>query len=371
MGMTHIERFENAIACKPVDRTTYVNFDGGLIGKWISDEFLPGDMYTRPEWALDTIIEAGQKMGGDTLPAYIYGPMMSADYTGIVYRTPGLELPPEEVFQVIEADPLDDAGIDFILENGIQEWEDKYVIPNWPEEAGPATDRGIELSMIYAQKCAAANGDDPWYDMPLPGYGGPLLYSMTRGFTECLMDMYMEPDRTRQIMQMFAEWEIAMTEAMFAEMGGMPAVCIAMARFDDRTAGPESFDKVCWPVFQYYIDYAREHDKLLIVHADGYWTKIFNEHLHEFTTEKTLIQLDGFTDIDAVAENFVNNKICMQGDIPPTMLFMKNPKAVHDRVMHLKELYGNGLILSSGCGAPFNTDFDNLQAFIDAANEAL
>ena len=66
--MTHVERFENAVACKPVDRTCYVNFDGGLIGKYANPEFRPGDLYTRPSWAIEQIIAGAKKMGGDTVP---------------------------------------------------------------------------------------------------------------------------------------------------------------------------------------------------------------------------------------------------------------------------------------------------------------
>ena len=149
--MSHTERIENAIACKSVDRTAYQNLDGGLIGQWISDEFQIGDMYLRPEWAMDKIIEAGKKMGGDTAPVYFYGPIMAMDFTGVYYKTPGRELPADTCFEAIETNPMKDECLDFILENGVQAYIDKYVVPNWPEWAYEEGEKGGALAGLYAE----------------------------------------------------------------------------------------------------------------------------------------------------------------------------------------------------------------------------
>ena len=116
--MTHKQRIMNAIACERVDRTAYNNFDGGLLGRWADPEFCPGDMYLRPEWAMDKIIEAGKKMGGDTAPVYFYGPIMAMDFTGVYYKTPGRELPADTCFEAIETNPMKDC-INQIREAGL------------------------------------------------------------------------------------------------------------------------------------------------------------------------------------------------------------------------------------------------------------
>ena len=58
--MTHIERFENAVACKPVDRTSYINFDGGLLGRYGNPEFQPCDLYARQAYGYGRLKRARQ-----------------------------------------------------------------------------------------------------------------------------------------------------------------------------------------------------------------------------------------------------------------------------------------------------------------------
>lgn len=362
---THVERVENAIACKPSDRTCYMNLDGGLIGRWYDPEFTPGDMYTRPEWAMDTIIAAGKKMGGDIAPNYMYGPIMGMDFTGIYYKTPGKELEMNSGFQAVETNPMaDDSTLDFILENGVQAYIDKYVVPNWPDWALEEGKKGGMYAGIYAEKCAASG--EGWYTLPIPSNGGPFFYSMSRGYMKYLKDMRKNPEKAKKITQMLAEWEVASNETMYAEMGGLTTIYPAWGRFDDQTISQEKFDEFIWPATKWLIDYAREHGQLLILHADGNFEQSLGRHIREFTPEKTIIQFDGFTNIDAVADALIQNKICAYGDVPAAMLTMGDPEDVYKRVIHLKQLLGPGLIVSSGCAAPFNARNENLDAYIEA-----
>lgn len=364
---THTQRVQNAILCKESDRTCYQNLDGALIGRWYDPSFQPGDLYTRPEWAMDTIVAAGVKMGGDLVPNYIYAPMMAMDFTGIYYQTPGKDLPANVCFQAIETNPMaKDETVDFILENGVQAYIDTYVIPNWPEWAIPEGERGGMLAGIYAEKCATSGED--WFPMPVPSNGGPLFYSMSRGYMKYLRDIRRIPDKVKKISQMFAEWEVATNEAMFAEMGGLQSIFPAWGRFDNNTISPDKFDEFIWPATKWAADYAEEHDKLFILHADGDYVETLNRHLHEFPKNRTIVQLDGFTNVDRVADAFVKNQVCMYGEIPASMLTMGTPEDVYAHILHLKRLFGPGLILSAGCSAPFNTRLENVDAYIEAAN---
>ncbi len=365
--MTHVERFENAVACKPVDRTCYVNFDGGLIGKYANPEFRPGDLYTRPSWAIEQIIAGAKKMGGDTVPPYLYGPMMALDPTGSYYKTPGRELPPDDICQAFETNPLKDEHLDYILENGVQAWEDEFVVPNYPEWTYEEFDKGLAISAEYGEKWREATADDPWYDLPIPGWGGAMIYGMARGVVETLIDMYEQPEKVAKVVRMFDEWEMAQNEAMAAEWGGMQAVCVSAGRFDNKQAGPDSFDETMWPSYKFAIDYANEHDLKLFVHADGAWEHTIKRHLHEFPAGRTIFQLDGFTDVPAVADLFVKHQICFFGDVHPAMLAFGKPEEVYDRVIYLRKTFGDGLILSSGCGAPWNMKMENIDAFVEAA----
>ena len=300
--MSHIERFEAAVACKPHDRACYNNFEGGLLGRYGNPEFQPGDMYTRPSWAIDQIIAGAKKMGGDTAPTYMYAPMLTMNYTGTYYLTPGRELPPDSICQAIETNPFKDDHYDFIFEHGVKAWIDKYVVPNWPDYTFDEFQKGVAISMEYMKKWMAATAEDPWYNMPIPGWSGAMIFGMARGVVETLMDMYERPEDVARVVRMFDEFDLADREAASASMGGLAAVCVSAGRYDNKQAGADSFDETMWPSYKFFADYAAEHELMLIVHADGSWEESIKRHLHELPAEHTVFQCDGFTDVDKVAD---------------------------------------------------------------------
>lgn len=364
--MTHVERIENAIACKPVDRTAYINFPAELLGCYANEEFCAGDMYTRPEWAIEQAIKGALMMKGDTVPTYVYGPLFGADITGTYYLTPGKDLPATDTFQAIETNPMKDDHVDFILDNGVQAWFDQHVVPNWPEWSEEGSIKGGEVAEMLAIK--AAETGEGWYDFPIPDYLGPIFYSMARGFQEALIDAFMEPEKTLKVVEMLNEWNLAYTEGFYDMMGmPMPAVCPALGRLDDKALSPEVFDAVFWPAIERLIGYAADKDVPLIVHLDGSWEKMLPRHLHKFTPHKTVIQLDGFTDAFSLAESFVKHNICMMGDVPPMTLIREDGQRTYDHVVRLRQQFGDHLILSAGCQAPPNTTFEALEAFVEAA----
>ncbi|MGI6032238.1 MAG: uroporphyrinogen decarboxylase family protein [Coriobacteriales bacterium] len=364
--MTHAERMANATACKPVDRTAYINFASELLGKYGNEEFTAGDMYTRPEWAIDQVLKGAKRMGGDTIPSYVYGPLFESDPTGTYYLTPGKDLPADETFQAIETNPLKEEHIDFILENGVQAWMDKYVVPNFPDWAEEGAEEGGRIAGLMEQK--AAETGEGWVSFPIPDYMGPIFYSMARGFQESLIDAYTEPETTKKIVDMLNEWNLEYTANFYKMVGApMPAVCPALGRLDDRTLGPDVFDEVFWPSIKRCIEYADDKGIPLIAHVDGYWDKMLDRHIDEFTPHNTIIQLDGFTDPFKLAPKFVERGICLMGDIPPMMLVDKDPQPTYDRVIKLRQSFGDGLILAAGCQSPPNTTFENIQAFVEAA----
>lgn len=364
--LTHAERIERAMACKPVDRTSYINFPVELLGRYINEEFCTGDMYTRPEWAIEQAIQGALKMGGDTVPSYTYGPLFGADITGTYYLTPGKDLPANDTFQAIETSPMEEEHIDFILENGIQAWFEQYVVPRWPEWAEEGLVKGGEVAEMMAVK-AAETGED-WYNFPIPDYLGPIFYSMARGFEETLIDAFTEPEKTRKVTELLNEWNLSYTEG-FYEMMGLPvqAVCPALGRLDDKALSPEVFDEVFWPSIKRCIEYAAEKDVPLIAHLDGSWKNMLERHIHEFAPNKTVIQLDGFTDSFSLAEKFIKQGICMMGDVPPMLLIREDGQKTYDHVIRLRQLFGDHLILAAGCQAPPNTTDEALEAFVAAA----
>ncbi len=108
----------------------------------------------------------------------------------------------------------------------------------------------------------------------------------------------------------------------------------------------------------------RRVDRALV---DDKHDRMFEHGIHGLTSGRTVFQLDGFTNVDEVADLFIKNQICFFGDVHPATLAFGKPEEVYDRVIYLRRTFGDGLILSSGCGAPWNMKLENIDAFVEAA----
>ena len=363
--MTHKQRIMNAIACERVDRTAYNNFDGGLLGRWADPEFCPGDMYLRPEWAMDKVIEGSLKMGGDTMPNLQYSPLMCIDLTGIYYLTPGKEIGSDMCPQAVEPDNMKPEHYDYILENGPEAWFKEFVEPGW-EKFMPDFEKGLAVMEEFTKRCEKTG--ENWVSFNgVYNYGGPLYLSCTRGFTNFFKDIRKMPEKVKKAAELINKWEI---EKMTEQAGGKNSVEIyqsALARFDGDQLSQEKFDEFIWPSYKYYNDMLEGTDIINEYHVDGNFTDNLGRHIKELRPKKTIIQFDGFTNHEVFADELVKHQICVYGDIPAAMLTNGEPEEVYNRVIWLKKLYGPGLWLGSGCGTPYNTKFENIQAFIEAA----
>lgn len=366
--MTPVERYMAAVRCESVDRTPYDTPDALLIGKYADESYTPGDQYLRPEWAMDKIIEGAIKYGGDTMPNYnYYAGIFMKDASGITYLTPGKDIDKNLGPMAEESNPMTAEHYDFIIKNGMQAWVDAVVAPTWTKEYDEEEARAFELMEIFAQKCtdAGLQGID-LTGVPFT-YGATTFLSVARGYNQYLRDMRKHSEALLQVSKIVNDWEIENAKMIFGN-GSWPAFFkTSLGRCDTETVRMTNFEKFVWePTFDYINEMLMETDTIWILHMDGNYDEASHllEHLRP---KKTIVQLDGFTHHERVADAFVKHQICMEGDIPAAMLTMGTPEEVYDYCMQLKRFYGPGLILNAGCCHPANTKIENLDAVREAA----
>ncbi len=60
--------------------------------------------------------------------------------------------------------------------------------------------------------------------------------------------------------------------------------------------------------------------------------------------------------------------MCIMGDVPASMLFLKEPEDIYAYCTRLiRQLGPQGFILQSGCDIPANAKLENVQAMVAAA----
>ncbi len=366
--MTHEERYLAAVKCEPVDRTAYDTPDAGLIGKLGDPTYTPGDQYLRPEWAMDQIIKGAQKYGGDTIPNFMYyAGLFMKDPSGITYLTPGKDIDKELGPMAEESNPMKVEHYDFIIENGVQAWVDKYVKPTWTAEYDNEEAKGFELLDIFAKKCVSAEleGFNPGL-IPFT-YGATTFLSVARGYNDYLRDFRKNAEKLLIVSKMVNDWEIANTKMIWGEGDWPMFYKTSLGRCDTATVNIEKFKRFVWdPTIQYINDQLIDTDVVLVLHMDGDYSEA-SDLFSRLRPKHTVVQLDGFTNHEKVADVFVKNQLCMEGDVPSTMFTMGTPEEVYDYCIKLKKLYGPGLILNAGCCHPVNAKLENLQAVKEAA----
>ena len=80
-----------------------------------------------------------------------------------------------------------------------------------------------------------------------------------------------------------------------------------------------------------------------------------------------MLMLDGSTDMRKARE-ILDDRMCLLGDVPSSMLAFGTPSEVYDYVTKLIDDVGpkTGLMISSGCDCPLNAKDENVDAMIQA-----
>lgn len=361
------ERFLKAVHYEMPDRTPFAGHDT-IVGKIGDPSYEQGDNYLRPEWAMDQLIAGAKKLDPDFMPMYEYS--AGANFLmpeGSRFLMPGRDCPRESGPQVVEHNYMTDPALyDFILENGWQAFQEKYVDIHKTAQDEEDMNRMIELSAAFAGKCAEAGLQQ--YDLYNSMYminGGNYIINMLRGFANFLKDLRKRPDKVRKVVDMLNDIEVAMFRESIKEMP-VEIVYPTIARTDNNALSHAMFEKMIWPEIERYDALAAEADAILMIHIDGDYTNDV-DLFTRLRPKRTVLQFDGFTDIFAISDQLVKHEICVWGDIPPQMLTMGTPEEVYARCMKLKKHFGPGLILAAGCTFPPNTKIENLLAVKEAS----
>ncbi len=202
-----------------------------------------------------------------------------------------------------------------------------------------------------------------------PGGGGaPFdgVMNSLRGMQGTMLDMYRQPDRLLELIDIQLKRTLARIKAM-PPVKGSPRVFMATHRGSDGFMNLKQFEKYYWPGLKQVIMAVIDKGMTPAIFFEGNYTQRL-EYLLELPKGKLLAHFDS-TDIFR-AKEVLKDHICIRGNIPGSLLTAGGVQEVKDYVKKVIDVVGKGggLIICPRV-VPDEAKAEFLHAMIDFTQE--
>jgi uroporphyrinogen-III decarboxylase len=319
-----------------------------------------------PAKNLDVMIQAYRMVGdGDAINYGSFWPYgLCYDFMSRV-AVPGIDLPEDDMWQVVESPLMQREDYDRLLNKG---WPDffsdfmkKRVLNDVPASYLPPQRKSPDAQAAWrAEGVPVLSGGD--VTTPFE------LLCGSRSLVEFSGDLMQIPDKVVAAMEAITP-HLAGETIRAAKNRGCPLVWIGGWRAAPAMLSPEMWRRFVWPYFNRLVHEVTDSGLIALLHLDSDWTRELAK-FKELPGARCIMALDGETDIFK-AKKVLGDHMCLMGDVPASMLYLDNPDAVYDYCRKLiRELGPQGFILQSGCDIPANAKLENVQAMVAAAIES-
>ena len=205
------------------------------------------------------------------------------------------------------------------------------------------------------------------------GFGGgmsgapfDLLTDMLRGTTGIFLDMYRQPEKIKEAMDVLTP--ILIEEAVAAADHALsPIIMMPLHKGEKGFMSPGQFEEFYWPTLKQVLMGLINEGLVPMPFAEGrYGARL--EVIRDLPKGSTIWI---FEDIDmARAKKILGDSACIAGNVPASLLVTSTPEAVEEACRKLIEICapGGGYILTAGAGMNKGNP-DNLRAMQAAAEK--
>jgi len=325
-----------------------------------------GTFCTDPDAAIEATLGAMDSLGVDALNGMSAGclPCKLTNLWLSEIMVPGINLPPDDLWQVREQEVMKPEDYDFIINNGYGAFL-AQLLPRVHNRELWERDRAWA-----AANFAAAPGR-------YHARGYPILVSMNvsipfepfcgaRSMEKFFLDCYRMPDKVKAAMDVALPYYINLTIAVTKRCGVM-GTWVGGWRAASAMVSPKIWNRLVFPYYLEMVTRFQEAGILCVLHFDQNWDRDI-ERLREMP-KGCVFSPDGFTDIRR-AKQILGDHMAFLGDVPAQMLAAGTPDQVHRYTSDLiRDIGPRGLAMSSGCDIPFDAPKANVQAMVDAAHD--
>lgn len=297
----------------------------------------------------------------------IHSPAMNVHMLTILWlseiRIPGVDLPDDALWQVIEKERMSVEDYQKIIDQGYFKWMLKYL----KEQLGNPVPACIKAEMKsgYVTRRMKKQAHVPI--MNGASIGSPVeCFSGGRQLMNFFMDSLDDPDTVKQamdsaqtVLERLLLLQIKKNRPVAAWVGGWRAA--------PQLISHDMFMEFVWPYIEKLIHICLAHDVVPCLHFDSCWDREL-ETLKTLPAKKCILMLDSSTDMRKARE-VLDDRMCLMGDVPANMLAYSSADEVYAYCMNLIRDVGprTGLILGSGCDCPLNAKDENVDAMIQAS----
>ncbi len=356
-----LTRILETVALKKPDRTPVVLEYAGFaahVTRTSMAEFLRS-----PRTNLDTMIQAFHMVGdGDAINYGSFWPYGLCHAFMSKVRVPGVDLPENEMWQVVETELIDRDSYNRILDLGwpsfFKEIMQERILKDVPPAYLPPERKSVDVGAEWrSQGIPVLSGGD--VTTPIE------LLCGARSLPKFAIDLIEIPDKVAAVMDIILP-HLANKAVRRAKKLGFPLVWIGGWRSAPCLLSPEMWNRFVWPYLRQLVYEVTDAGLIALLHLDSDWTREL-ERFRELPRGKCLMALDGDTDIFK-AKEILGGHMCLMGDVPAIMLFHQSSDDVFNYCSKLiQELGPAGFILQSGCDIPTNAKLENVQAMVAAA----
>jgi uroporphyrinogen-III decarboxylase len=318
--------------------------------------------------ALEICFEVFDSYGGwDSAATVIMGPR-ALQATGLYpmkIRIPGMDLPDDYVFQLLEEEIFKPEDYDKLYEmgfNGFYFQDYLWRVATFrPDEMAGIIEEVKTYGALFMQESFKRN-------LAVTGSGFFMhpffLLSLMRSMVKFTEDLYYNPDIVERVLQKLTNDVIEANIALVRQTG-LKGLCIVEERASAFYYPLSVFEKFWWPYTKQMVEVFWEEGIHTSFHLDTPWDKNL-PYFKELPRGSYTLGLDSTTDIFAAKELLRGHGILF-GDVSASLLSIGTPQDVETYVKKLIDEVGDdgGFMLGVGCSAPSNIKPENLRALVE------
>jgi len=296
-------------------------------------------------------------------------------------KYPGIDLPPDDICQVIEEAIMSADEYDVFAGARLPTASLKYVnfLATLACRVQPTPQSGtiakIRAVLKLRRQIRAWREEFPkWKSRDVAVQHGLCLeapfdtFSMSRGMVDFCYDLMDNPEPLARAALALSDGYVKVGD-YFTKATGVRRMLVFCHRTSNDFISPKHFERYALPSLKKIVDGLVKKDITPFLHLDGKWDENL-DYLHELPKAKVVLQFDGRTDMIR-AKEVIGKHCCIFGDVGATMLAFGGKEEVTEYCEKLIKKVGKngGFILAAGCEIAPNARPENVKAMIDAVKK--
>ena len=281
---------------------------------------------------------------------------------------PGHELPENSVWQVEECERMTRDDYDTIIAEGSSASVQQRIIKDivTKEELDAFFDYYVVNNDKYSMQYV-----DAGYPVLNSGIACPPFETLCggRSMSKFFMDCYKMIDKVKAVEEiMFEELKQQLDSLPNPKPPYLIGRWIGGWRGASNMVNQKIWDELVWPYMKGAAEILIEKGITPIFHLDACWNRDLERFL-EMPEKTCIINTDGMTDL-RLARKILGDHTALMGDVPSQMLTVCSKEEIKDYTRRLIDDIGpQGLFIAAGCDAPSSSQFENLVAIHEVAQE--